>query len=237
MFEVENSVAKEAPVGLFDLLDRDPNTCNSKDPNDESGIFSGIHADPFRPEVDDEREKMSMGKGLAEGSLAPVEVASGVPLSVLALSGPSTSKDLKMLKGNEPIVDLDDARALGWVTDEGQSSDVHDTASSEIPQTPAPLREISEVGEWSPERVSEWLLSAGLGVSIVTILNDHGVNGYMLLLLSDQKLIEMGIHIPTARALILTAVDELTGQTHFASSTTTVASASSSLAEQPPQYC
>ncbi|KAJ3108060.1 hypothetical protein HDU97_002295 [Phlyctochytrium planicorne] len=76
---------------------------------------------------------------------------------------------------------------------------------------PNPRENPGKVMEWSRDEVASWLLSVGVGHSFVDIIHDKQVTGYTLLLLSESKLVEIGISVPTARRLILHAVDDLRG--------------------------
>ncbi|KAJ3213882.1 hypothetical protein HDU67_002336 [Dinochytrium kinnereticum] len=86
---------------------------------------------------------------------------------------------------------------------------------------------ISSVAGWQKEDVIAWLLASGISPLIIDVFEDHDVSGYMLLLLTDQKLIEMGVGSSTARNVILHAIDDLRGREN---------GSKRPRSELPPQY-
>ncbi|KAJ3215324.1 hypothetical protein HDU67_000601 [Dinochytrium kinnereticum] len=75
------------------------------------------------------------------------------------------------------------------------------------------LSRMLEVKGWTNEQVTGWLLKVGVGEEVVEVLRAGNINGYMLTVLTDAQLFELGLTSPEARRLILTVVEELHGGT------------------------
>ncbi|KAJ3208338.1 hypothetical protein HDU67_006801 [Dinochytrium kinnereticum] len=76
-----------------------------------------------------------------------------------------------------------------------------------------PQRSCGDVMGWSCEQVSGWLMCAGVGNQFVEILRANNINGYFLLLLTPEKLTEMGIKLDPARDIIMNIVNDLKTRT------------------------
>ncbi|KAJ3097526.1 hypothetical protein HDU97_004782 [Phlyctochytrium planicorne] len=98
---------------------------------------------------------------------------------------------------------------------------------------------LGDVATWDTRKVKQWVLESGLGDHLAEVLENNEVNGYNLLLLSDRKLQDMGIHLATARNLILFVVSQLRqdGGPSGSSSALTLADPSPDLGvDLPPGY-
>ncbi|KAJ3096989.1 hypothetical protein HDU97_005350 [Phlyctochytrium planicorne] len=78
-------------------------------------------------------------------------------------------------------------------------------ATERITASPA----MADVATWSSSKVKQWLLEAGVGRHLAEVLEGNDVNGYNLLLMSDRKLQDLGVHLVGARNLIMFAVAQL----------------------------
>ncbi|KAJ3219497.1 hypothetical protein HDU67_000910 [Dinochytrium kinnereticum] len=81
--------------------------------------------------------------------------------------------------------------------------------TSESSEESQAARDLSDLARWSPSEVEQFLLLAGVGSHLVEILKGNGIDGYQLLLLNEQRLLDGGVELSTARSLILHVVDEL----------------------------
>ncbi|KAJ3217539.1 hypothetical protein HDU67_007790 [Dinochytrium kinnereticum] len=100
---------------------------------------------------------------------------------------------------------------------------------------------LGKIAGWGVEEVCEWLKGVGLGEAVVEGLRAHNVNGYRLLLVSDQMLLEMGIRQPSVRSFIIMAVQELRGDVPAAVAPIGVGASVSGVGgvsdgDAPPQY-
>ncbi|KAJ3206190.1 hypothetical protein HDU67_008344 [Dinochytrium kinnereticum] len=85
-------------------------------------------------------------------------------------------------------------------------------------------RRSNTLNELTAEQVSAWLLSVGLGGPLVDQLAAQGVDGSLLMNLTDENLTRIGVQSSMARTLVLAAVYELRG------------SGVSSAGDAPPEY-
>ncbi|KAJ3108042.1 hypothetical protein HDU96_007694 [Phlyctochytrium bullatum] len=74
--------------------------------------------------------------------------------------------------------------------------------------TAGPAR-MAQVAGWTTQEVEQQLHGVGVASHVVDLFRDHQVNGYKLLLLTDEKLFQMGVDNPSSRSMIMFAVDEL----------------------------
>ncbi|KAJ3093870.1 hypothetical protein HDU97_008892 [Phlyctochytrium planicorne] len=101
---------------------------------------------------------------------------------------------------------------------------------------------LSDVSQWDVEQVRAWLVDAGVSQNIVDIMKANNVNGYSLLLISDQSLRDIGIGSATARNLMLYAVSQLRDGGSTSTSAGTVGSHAVEVVERvtatdaPPEY-
>ncbi|KAJ3100561.1 hypothetical protein HDU97_002142 [Phlyctochytrium planicorne] len=84
---------------------------------------------------------------------------------------------------------------------------------------------------WSPEQVSRWLESVDVSPRLAVILKEHGVTGYQLLLMTEERLVEMGIELAFSRKLVMEAVDLLRARAGGAGEETVAV-----VGAAPPQY-
>ncbi|KAJ3206920.1 hypothetical protein HDU67_007871 [Dinochytrium kinnereticum] len=91
----------------------------------------------------------------------------------------------------------------------------------------------ADFARWNCEEVASWLLATGLSPQIVETFTDHGIEGYKLLLLSDQALVNMGIDNFNVRALILFALERLRNPESAAPSSSRTIHAN---VDAPPEY-
>ncbi|KAJ3104829.1 hypothetical protein HDU97_008799 [Phlyctochytrium planicorne] len=84
--------------------------------------------------------------------------------------------------------------------------------NSEMAMSPEAANRMTEIAGWTCFQVQEALVASGVDSDSVRILTNNGVNGYLLLLLSDEKLKSMGIEPLSARNSILLAINQITGQ-------------------------
>ncbi|KAJ3208337.1 hypothetical protein HDU67_006800 [Dinochytrium kinnereticum] len=68
---------------------------------------------------------------------------------------------------------------------------------------------ITGIARWGKEEVGKFLEGVGVGREVVEILKAQDVTGFMLLLLDDRKLVEMGIGESSQRDLVLLAVGDV----------------------------
>ncbi|KAJ3100552.1 hypothetical protein HDU97_002133 [Phlyctochytrium planicorne] len=68
---------------------------------------------------------------------------------------------------------------------------------------------MSDASTWTPSQVAEWLESADVSPRLAAILKEHGVTGYQLLLMTEGKLLDMGIEIQLSRRIVMEAVETL----------------------------
>ncbi|KAJ3099837.1 hypothetical protein HDU97_002713, partial [Phlyctochytrium planicorne] len=78
-------------------------------------------------------------------------------------------------------------------------------ASSSQTYTPS----ISEASGWTPGQVSMWLESMDVSPRLAAVLRENGVTGYQLLLLTDQRLVGMGVESSVSREIVLHVVEVL----------------------------
>ncbi|KAJ3095614.1 hypothetical protein HDU97_006761, partial [Phlyctochytrium planicorne] len=81
------------------------------------------------------------------------------------------------------------------------------TAPSKQPQPPNP----DTAMEWTSDQVGTWLESIDVTSRIVRTFKENGITGYQLFLLSENRLMDIGIANGVTRQMILTAVDGLRG--------------------------
>ncbi|KAJ3112681.1 hypothetical protein HDU96_004311 [Phlyctochytrium bullatum] len=84
------------------------------------------------------------------------------------------------------------------------------------PNTPAPkpapsasLSATLDVATWSAEKLAQWFLTAGFAQELVETLRVHKMNGYMLMHLTDEMLLNMGIRSPAARSMLYLAARQI----------------------------
>ncbi|KAJ3100563.1 hypothetical protein HDU97_002144 [Phlyctochytrium planicorne] len=70
---------------------------------------------------------------------------------------------------------------------------------------------IADASKWTIEQVYEWLMSMDVGSRLADILKVNEVTGYHLLVITDEKLVQMGIDHEFSRQIILGVVDRLRG--------------------------
>ncbi|KAJ3100555.1 hypothetical protein HDU97_002136 [Phlyctochytrium planicorne] len=68
---------------------------------------------------------------------------------------------------------------------------------------------IEEASTWSPSQVAQWLESVDVSPRLAVILKENGVTGYHLLVMTEERLLEMGIELPLSRRMIMEAVEML----------------------------
>ncbi|KAJ3100551.1 hypothetical protein HDU97_002132 [Phlyctochytrium planicorne] len=81
--------------------------------------------------------------------------------------------------------------------------------SESAPPMPNQHISMSDASTWTPSQVAEWLESADVSPRLAAILKEHGVTGYQLLLMSEGKLLDMGIEIQLSRRIVMEAVETL----------------------------
>ncbi|KAJ3103635.1 hypothetical protein HDU97_009974 [Phlyctochytrium planicorne] len=88
---------------------------------------------------------------------------------------------------------------------------------ADIANSPPRSERQQEMLTWSPQQVASALILGGVAPHFANILEDNRVNGYLLLLLNEERLERMSIEPQSARLLILTAVNILiAGQNELA---------------------
>ncbi|KAJ3112865.1 hypothetical protein HDU96_004094 [Phlyctochytrium bullatum] len=107
-----------------------------------------------------------------------------------------------------------------------------------LSRTAGPAR-MAQVAGWTTQEVEQRLLGLGVASYFVDLFRDHEVNGYKLLLLTDEKLFQMGVDNPSTRSMIMFAVDELRSGSGAAGASSGAAQAPAPQppsAEKPPEY-
>ncbi|KAJ3100553.1 hypothetical protein HDU97_002134 [Phlyctochytrium planicorne] len=66
-----------------------------------------------------------------------------------------------------------------------------------------------DASTWSPSQVAQWLESVDVSPRLAAILKENGVTGYQLLLLTDERLVEMGVELQLSRRIVMEAVETL----------------------------
>ncbi|KAJ3100557.1 hypothetical protein HDU97_002138 [Phlyctochytrium planicorne] len=90
-----------------------------------------------------------------------------------------------------------------------------------------------EASTWTPSQVAYWLESVDVSSRLATMLKEHGVTGYQLILMTEERLLEMGIELSLSRRMVMEAVEMLrvgSSRSASAAGNDVVASAA------PPQY-
>ncbi|KAJ3100558.1 hypothetical protein HDU97_002139 [Phlyctochytrium planicorne] len=93
---------------------------------------------------------------------------------------------------------------------------------------------ISEASSWTPDQVSQWLESVDVSPRLAVILKEHGVTGYQLLVMTEERMLEMGIELPLSRRMVMEAVEMLRAGSSGAGASNSGAERSAPAA--PPQY-
>ncbi|KAJ3100550.1 hypothetical protein HDU97_002131, partial [Phlyctochytrium planicorne] len=68
---------------------------------------------------------------------------------------------------------------------------------------------VSDAASWSPTQVALWLESVDVSSRLALTLKEHEVTGYQLLLMKDERLIEMGVEQALSRKIVMEAVTTL----------------------------
>ncbi|KAJ3101798.1 hypothetical protein HDU96_009860 [Phlyctochytrium bullatum] len=66
-----------------------------------------------------------------------------------------------------------------------------------------------QVSRWTPVQVRDHLIGMGIGSGPARLLEDCGVDGYQLLLLTHDRLVSLGVREANARALVLFAAERV----------------------------
>ncbi|KAJ3100562.1 hypothetical protein HDU97_002143 [Phlyctochytrium planicorne] len=69
----------------------------------------------------------------------------------------------------------------------------------------------ADVASWTPDQVSDWLESMDVSPRVASILKGNAVTGYQLLLVTDEKLVQLGIDHERSRQIILVGLERLRG--------------------------
>ncbi|KAJ3094014.1 hypothetical protein HDU97_008683 [Phlyctochytrium planicorne] len=106
-----------------------------------------------------------------------------------------------------------------------------------------PGMQMAQIAGWNVEQVATALTGVGVALTFVEKFRENNITGYMLLLITDQRLKEMGVDLQASRNMILYAIDCITGRVNpdaAGGSTSTgsghVGSSASNVPAEPPRY-
>ncbi|KAI8852592.1 hypothetical protein BC829DRAFT_384722 [Chytridium lagenaria] len=70
-------------------------------------------------------------------------------------------------------------------------------------------RPVKRVSQWTCDDVLEWLRISGFVPSVIQTFKTHEIDGYQLLMLSEQQMEDMGVVTGTTRGMVMFAVERL----------------------------
>ncbi|KAJ3213884.1 hypothetical protein HDU67_002338 [Dinochytrium kinnereticum] len=176
---------------------------------------------------------------------SPVETSKPLFPSVSTVSSTQTD-DERIQGGGEEVVVVEKESTLFAGISERRSfsggKDVVDEGSeivdSHSERVDGPSEKIlpEAVMEWGCEEVAQWFGEVGIAEEVVEVLRANDTTGYLLLLLSDRKLQDMGVQVPSTRNMILRVVDELRAKSVSSSTITQDHEEPIASGMEPPSY-
>ncbi|KAJ3100566.1 hypothetical protein HDU97_002147 [Phlyctochytrium planicorne] len=133
---------------------------------------------------------------------------------------PSPSTDARYSEQNYgPLVKIDDPvppqRGISAAVKPFPASTIrkfaYDPSGVDATGSSAPSSSLLEAAKWTPEQVADWLEAMDVSPRLSALLKENGVTGYQLLVLTNEKLMEIGVVQEVSREFVLNVVDKLRG--------------------------